>query len=427
MWWEIPNHLEVLDNQLFFAGVKCEDLVREHGTPTYVYNSERIVANLKRIRKSLTDHTDREVDVYYAVKANFHPQILSLLAGEGAYADVVSVDEAKFALNSGFRKDRIMFTGTSVRDDTMQYLLDEGILINIDSLSQLKRLSKLAPPGLEVSLRWNPGAGAGFNPKTITAGVESHGIPIKFGIEERRVLEACKEARGYGMHIKLLHQHIGSGWTGKDVDDFLDTVSSTLEMGRKMTEVLGYDLEGIDFGGGPGIRYTKEQKEFPVESYGQDICDRVDGSGLNIERICIEPGRYIVGDAGILLTRVNTLKHNGPNLIVGVDAGFNTLIRPAFYDAYHEVVDADRVEGPADICTLAGPLCETGDVLAKKRLMTKPSEGELLAILNAGAYGYSMSSVYNLQPRPAEVMVTNGKARLVTRRETFDDLNKLYA
>ena len=425
-WWEIDGHLEVLKNELFIGGENCVKLANKFETPTYVYNSERIKSNFFRIRDSLEKHADREVSVYYAVKANFNPQILSLLSGLGAYADIVSLNEAYFARYNGFIAERIMFTGTSVDDGTMQALLDSGVMINIDSFSQLERLAKYAPKGLEISVRWNPGKGAGFNPKTITAGAESHGRPIKFGIEEKLVLKLCERAKRLGLKVKSLHQHIGSGWLGEDVYDFLDTVSLTLDMARKMTKALGYSLDQVDFGGGPGIRYKEDQKDFPVDAYGKGICDRVKASNLKFERICIEPGRYIVGDSGVLLTRVNTVEVKNGNLIVGVDAGFNTLIRPAFYGAHHEIVDASRILGPEDICTIAGPLCETGDLLAIKRRMTRPREGDVLAILNAGAYGYSMSSVYNLQPRAAEVMVTNGSPRLITRRETVRDLKRLH-
>ena len=427
---EIPGHLEVVDNVLHIGGVGCVELAERFGTPTYVYNIDRVLDNFDRLRGSLERHADREVAVYYAVKANFNPFILRALAEHGAHADVLSVDEARFASAFGFDVGRIMFTGTSVSDRAMRYLLDAGALINIDSFSQMRRLARLAPRGLEVSIRWNPGTGAGFTPEVITAGAESHGRPIKFGIEESRILEAFGEAADLGMDPIGLHQHIGSGWTGGDVEHFLETVDSTLSVAGEVTELLGRDLMQVDFGGGSGIPYGPDQERFPVDAYGRGICDRVRRSGLGFDRICVESGRYIVGDAGVLLTEVNTVETKNGNPIIGVDAGFNALLRPAFYgghddegnfhEAYHEVVVADRVEGRRGICTVAGPVCETGDLLAIKRPMTRPEEGEVLAILDAGAYGYSMSSFYNLLPRPAEVIVPD--ARLVTGRETFEDL-----
>ncbi len=429
-WWEEPGHLEVKDNKLFISGFSCETLAEEFGTPTYVYNENRINDNFIRVKESLERHADREVVVYYAVKANYAPPILKFLASKEAYADVVSLNEAWIARHNGFQKDKIMFTGTSVDDETMRYLLDSDILINIDSFSQMKRLAKYkdeikASGDVDVSVRWNPGAGAGFNPKTITAGAESHGIPIKFGIQEDRVLDLCKEAKNCGINVIGLHQHIGSNW--HDVVDFLETVDSTLNMARKMTDSLGHDLLQVDFGGGPGIRYEEREKDFPIEAYGKGICERVKKSGLKFKRIAIEPGRYIVGDSAILLSRVNTVETKNNNLIVGIDAGFNTLIRPAFYSAHHEVVDASNIEDPQNVCNIAGPLCETGDMLAVKRTMTKPKEGDVLAILNAGAYGFSMASRYNAQSLPAEAIISQGTHKLIRRRENAADIINLYS
>ena len=427
------EHLEVFDNQLYIGGVPCSSIVNEFGTPTYVYNLDRVRENYCRLRDSLERHSPVDVTVYYAVKANYNHSILETLEKEGAHADVVSPMEAKLALNHGFSNDRIMFTGTSVTDKTMQYLLDEGITINIDSFSQMRRLAKMAPDGLQVSIRWNPGEGAGFNPKVITAGAESHGRPIKFGIEEGKVLDLCKEALELGLHPMGLHQHIGSGWTGDDVNHFLDTVDATIEMAAQMSDVLGYSLDMIDLGGGPGIPYEPGQPDFPVDKYGEGIGSRVKESGLKVNRICVESGKYLVGDTGILLTSVNTVEEKYNNLVIGVDAGFNTLVRPAFYgstendvftETYHHMLVAERVEGAQAPCTIAGPLCETGDLLAIKREMTAPKEGETIAILSAGAYGYSMASVYNLQPRPAEVTVP--EMRLSSRREAYSDLVRLF-
>ena len=194
LWWENPGHLEVKDNKLQIGGFFCEDLANRFGTPTYVYNENRIVDNFTRIRESLEKYADREVAVYYAVKANYAPPILKVLAGKGARADVVSLNEAWIARNCGFDKDKIMFTGTSVDDATIRYLLESGILTNIDSFSQMKRLAQQKEKmqissEIDVSIRWNPGAGSGFNPKTITAGAESHGMPIK-NIRKRRILRS---------------------------------------------------------------------------------------------------------------------------------------------------------------------------------------------------------------------------------------------
>ncbi|MBD3207379.1 diaminopimelate decarboxylase [Candidatus Bathyarchaeota archaeon] len=425
----IPGHLEEKGNQLHIHDYSLSSIAHTYGTPTYVYNLERIRENYTRIRDNLIKYSDRKVSVFYALKANYNPEILRTLANEGAYADVLSIYESEFAIRCGFPSQKIMFTGTSVKNETMENMLDNGILINIDSFSMMRRLAKIAPEGLNVSIRWNPGKGAGFDPKVITAGSRSHGRPVKFGIEENKMIQLCQEALGLGFKPIGLHQHIGSGWTGEDVHNFLDTVSNTLNMAKTMTEFLGYELDHVDFGGGPGIPYKPDQKEFPIDVYARGICERVNKSGLDFENIFVEPGRYLTGDAGVLLTRVNTVEEKHGSTIVGVDAGFNTLLRPAFYgryedhrfkEAYHHILNVDRLEGPTKKCTIAGPLCETGDLLAIDREITIPKEGEVLAILGAGAYGYSMSNNYNLQPRPAEVVIPGPK--LVTKRDSIMSL-----
>jgi diaminopimelate decarboxylase len=213
-----------------------------------------------------------------------------------------------------------------------------------------------------------------------------------------------------------LHQHIGSGWLGDDVDVFLDTVGETLELAKKVTILrrrrFGPDraeLEFVCFGGGPGIRYMRSQKDFPLDRYAAGLCGKVGESGLQFRNIAIEPGRHIVGDAGVLLLEINTVEDKGVP-VIGLDGGFNDLIRPAFYGSYHEAVVCERVDGrPRRKFMVAGNLCESGDVFnenrKKLRLLPVPEEGDTLALLNAGAYGCVMASEYNTRPLPAEVVV----------------------
>jgi diaminopimelate decarboxylase len=281
---------------------------------------------------------------------------------------------------------------------------------------------------MEVSIRWNPGFGAGFCGSTITAGKESHGRPIKFGVEEAKVLDVCQMAKNYGKRVVGLHQHIGSGWKGEDVYMFLETVNRTVEMAR-VIEDQNDELRFIDFGGGPGIPYQEGEPEFPIDVYAEGICNEVKNSGLGIETIYVEPGRYVVGDAGILLTEVNTVEEKNGNLIIGVDAGFHTLVRPAFYGeedkdgnfvpCYHEITSCVRGYDKG-VVTVVGLLCETGDVLAIKREMEIPNEGDVLAVLNAGAYGHVMASNYNSWPLPAEVMIKDGNLALIREHQTFE-------
>lgn len=420
-WWEKKLHLEISQNQLYFAGLQAGALAREFGTPLFVYNGNRIIDNIQRLKNSFEPVKDRNVRIHYAVKACSNISVLKLIKTETAWIDTVSPNEVKLALKAGFEKEKILFTGTSVSNADLKELIELGCLINIDSFSQLRRLGELGYKG-KCSIRWNPGEGAGSHGHTITAGKF-----IKFGIPEDKIEEAFKEAKAANLNIVALHQHIGSGWLGNDVKIFLSTVEKTLAVAKRAEEILQSQLEFVDFGGGPGIRYRREQQDFPIETYAKGICEAMKKSGLKAE-IAIEPGRYIVGDSAILLCEINTVEDkNIP--VIGVNAGFNCLIRPAFYGSHHEMIVCENVGGLSKKKFLvAGNLCESGDVFNENkeelRELPVPREGNTLAILNAGAYGYSMASNYNLRSRPVEVLVLNKHARIIGERENFDSLLK---
>ncbi|MBN2330606.1 MAG: diaminopimelate decarboxylase [Candidatus Aenigmarchaeota archaeon] len=415
----MKGHLEVHDGKLLIGGEQAEKLAVRYGTPLYVYNGDRVIDNYKRVKALLDNHSDREVRVYYSAKANSSLAVMKILAISGAYADVVSPNEARLALDAGFKRERIMFTGTSVSEPDLREVAGLGVMINIDSFSQMRKLAKLGR--FRVSIRWNPGEGAGGHEHTITAGRF-----VKFGIPEGKILEAFREARKLGLDPVGLHQHIGSGWLGKDVDTFLATVGRTLSIARKVTDVLGRELEFVDFGGGPGIPYRPDEAEFPLDRYAHGICRQVKDSGLRFKAIAVEPGRYIVGDAGILLTRINTVEEKGVP-VIGVDSGFCSLLRPALYGAYHHMVVCNKADKrPDKEWLVAGNLCESGDVFNESksslRPLPTPQEGDILAILDAGAYGFSMSSRYNSRALPAEALVFKGRDMLIRKRECYGDL-----
>jgi len=418
MDWEIQDHLEEIDGKLHIGGVEATKLAREYGTPLYVYNAERILTNYRGLRDSMEKHADRDVRVLYAVKANTSLAILKLLADEGAHADVVSPDEAKATLDAGFDKDKVMFTGTSVSNKDLQALTDLGIRINIDSLSQMRRLAGIGK--FKVSIRWNPGEGVGHHEHVITAGKH-----VKFGIPEEGITDAFREAVDLGLEPVGLHQHIGSGMLNAEVDIFLATVDKTLQVAKEVSDIISGDLEFVDFGGGMGIPYFTTEYEFPLDKFSSGICRKVKDSGLGFSAIAIEPGRYITGDSGILLTEINTVEEKGVP-IIGVDSGFNTLVRPAMYDARHTIIVCDKAcLTPDRKYMVAGNLCESGDVFHNKkelRALPEPGESDILAILDAGAYGFSMASEYNMRGLPAEVLIEKGKPRLIRKRRGFEEM-----
>jgi len=341
------------------------------------------------------------------------------LETEGAYLDAVSPGEVSMALTTGFPPDRILFTGTSVRNDELRFLADSNVTVNIDSLSQLDRLLKITVPNI-LSVRVNPEIGAGHHDHCITAGKNT-----KFGLWENDALKAYEKAKNAGVARFGIHMHVGSGVL--DVAPFVLALDKLLSVAKKAHDQIGVNFEFVDMGGGLGVPYKPEDKELDLALFSEEVLSlfksKIDEYDLGKPFFCVEPGRYLVCDAGILLTTVNTVKATPFKKFVGVDAGFNTLVRPTMYGSYHHVLVANKLGSPEEeTYDVVGPVCESGDVLAKDRRLPKIQEGDLLAVLNTGAYGYSMSSQYNARPRAAEVLVKNGRCALIRERETLGDL-----
>jgi diaminopimelate decarboxylase len=410
--------LEDRSGELYIDGVSTLELASKFDTPLYVMSEKRIRENYRRLSNAIARNTSK-FRVHYAAKANTNLSVLKILQTEGAYVDVVSPGEAFLALKAGFQPEKLMFTGTSVRNDELRFMVDKGILINIDSQSQLQRLLKLAVPET-LSVRVNPELEAGHHSHVITAGRNS-----KFGVYEEDAVKIYTAAKEAGVRHFGIHMHIGSGIL--EIEPFMLALEKLLKTARAIRERVGINFEFVDVGGGYGVPYRPEEKLLDVNLLFDQVVrvfrDKALQYGLGEPFLCVEPGRYIVCDAGALLTRVNTVKPTPFKTFIGVDAGFNTLVRPAMYGAYHQVLVANNldaaIEGEYDV---AGPLCESGDLLARSIPLPKVREGDVLAILNTGAYGYVMSSNYNSRPKAAEVLVNNGRYALIRQRENFLDL-----
>ena len=416
----IREPLENRNGELFFDGVSTMGLAKKFDTPLYVISQKRLRDNYNRLCKALAANYSK-IRIYYAAKANSNLALLRIMEEVGAYLDAVSPGEVLMALTSGFTPDRILFTGTSVRNDEIDFLVNSKATANIDSLSQLEKLLKVHVPKL-LSVRVNPEVGAGHHDHVITAGKHS-----KFGLWEADALKAYEIAKGTGVQEFGIHMHIGSGVL--DVMPFVQAVQKLLDVAKKVREEIGIKFEFIDIGGGLGVPYTPSDKELDLAVFAEKVLSlfksRIEKDDLGKPMFCMEPGRYLVSDACILLTTVNTVKVTPSKRFVGVDAGFNTLVRPAMYGSYHHILVANNLNAPEeDTYDVVGPICESGDAFAKNRKLPTITEGDLLAVLNAGAYGYSMSSQYNARPRAAEVVVRNGTVELAREREQLDDLMK---
>ena len=416
--FSLNPYLEDRDGVLYIDGVSSLELVDKFDTPLYVLAERRIRENYRRLYEALRRRYEK-VRIYYSAKANTGLSVLKILESEGSYLDAVSPGEVFLALKAGFTSDRILFTGTSVRNDELRYLVDSGVTINIDSLSQLRRLLKIHVPEV-LSVRVNPEIGAGHHEHCITAGRNS-----KFGIWDADVVKAYRYAKNAGVKRFGMQMHIGSGIL--TIEPFLLAAEKLLNIAYHIREELDVRFDFVDLGGGIGVPYKPEEKPLDIDLYAENLIklyvERINEYDLGEPWFCIEPGRYIICDAGILLTLVNTVKTTPFKKFVGVDAGFNTLIRPAMYGSYHPIIVANKLRSKdEEVYDIAGPLCESGDLLATDRKLPKISEGDLLAILNAGAYGFSMSSNYNSRPRCGEVLVKDGEYALVRRREHLEDL-----
>jgi diaminopimelate decarboxylase len=411
-WWE-TDFVAVRGNKLLVAGRDAAALAERYGTPLYIYGKDRILERYARLEDALARHSPLPSRICYAMKANSHRGILRLLQRRGAWIDAVSPCEVETALKAGFPAERVIFTGTSVsRADLRSVFAVDGLTVNIDAAEQLDLMNEVKRdfPSrvIRVSVRWNPGIGRGFNARVITAGKRSSdGTPIKFGVEGKKVLGVFARARKLGFRPVGLHQHLGSGWVREDFPMVRAAVDRMVRKAREL-EKAGFPLEFLDFGGGFGPRYLKSRAVFPVEDHIAYIARTVAKAGLAVKALAIEPGKYLVGDAGVLLLSVEYVKESYGNIFACVDGGtYNTVPRPAIYlQAHHEIVNASRVDGPVKArITVAGNICETGDVFGRERMMPLPGSGDLLGVLCAGAYCRSMASNFNLREIPREVLI----------------------
>lgn len=401
--------MELINGTYKIQGLNVQDICHEFGTPLYVYDTEKISKQIQSLKNAFSDS---DLKIKYAAKALTNISILKHIQQQGCGIDVVSINEAKLALKAGFKPDDIMFTPSCVDFEEIVEGVEMGVNINLDNLSVLKKFGEKFSDEYPCCIRLNPHILAGGNYKISTG----HGNS-KFGISVFQLPQIMELVGKYNITINGLHIHTGS------------EISET-EVYLKMSEILfGVardfpSLKFIDFGSGfkvaykegdmitnvydLGLKLGKAFREF-YESYGRKL------------ELWIEPGKYIVSEAGTLLVNTNVVKSTPSVTFAGVNSGLNHLIRPMMYDAYHEIVNVTNTGGSQKVYTVVGNICET-DTFGVDRKISEVREGDILALKNAGAYGYSMASTFNSRFRPAEVMVKNGKAHLIRQRDTFEDL-----
>ncbi len=390
-------------------------LKEQYGTPLYVY-SEAILRDRCREVKSLLPH--RNIRINYSAKANTNPELLKIIHSEGFDVDAMSPGEIIIEEWAGFERDRILYISNNVSAEEMLFAIERGILVSVDSLSQLELFGQINPGG-RVAVRFNPGIGAGHHEKVITAGRKT-----KFGVQKDFVPEVKELLKKYSLDLEGINQHIGSLFLDGEV--YADSIRALFDIAHEFPQ-----LKFIDFGGGFGVPYMPHEKRLDLEGLGLRLDELIEEFLKTYPNkeigFKMEPGRYIVAECGLLLGSVHAVKQNYDTRYLGTDLGMNVLIRPAMYDSYHEAslikVGEGEASGQEETVTLVGNICESGDILARDRRLGKATEGDLIVLHNAGAYGYVMSSNYNCRLRPAEVLIDlESKARLIRKRETLDQL-----
>ena len=383
----------------------------EFGTPVYVYHAEKIAEQYKKLKDAFAN---QDVVLFYASKALTNINILRYVKSLGANIDCSSINEVKLALHSGFAKKNILYTSNSIAFSEIEEAKNLGVHINIDSISNLEKFGKKFGRSYPVGIRLRPNILAGGNLKISTGHDKS-----KFGIPVDQLDEVLDCIKQNNLLIKGLHIHTGSEIG--DVNVFVKGI-------EKLFDIIPHfkELEFIDLGGGFKVPYKEGDSETDIYLLAQKVKDAFanhPNRGNKHLQIWFEPGKFLVSQAGYFITQVNVLKETSSIVFAGVNSGFNHLIRPMFYDAYHRIENISNEKGPQKVYTVVGNICET-DTFATDRKINAISEGDYLVFYNAGAYGFEMSSNFNSRLKPAEVLVKNGKAVLIRKRDTFEDLLK---
>jgi diaminopimelate decarboxylase len=397
------------NDQYFIQGVEVLSLVEQFGAPLYVYDTERMAHQYRRMADAFK-HTDLRIN--YACKALNNPSVLRFFRSLGAGLDTVSIGEVALGLQAGFLPNEILFTPNCVSFAEVCEGVTLGVRVNIDNLSILEQFGNSFGSSVPVCVRINPHIMAGGHSKISVGHIDS-----KFGISIYQLPHLMRIVEAHGIRVEGLHMHTGSDIL--DVEVFLQGADVLLEIAGKFPH-----LSYVDFGSGFKVPYKPGDIETDIEDLGQKLGERFNAFCATYGRpltLMFEPGKYLVSESGTFLAKVNVLKQTTAALFAGLDTGLNHLIRPMFYDAYHHIVNVSNPAGKPRIYTVVGYICET-DTFGWDRKIGEIKEGDILAFQNAGAYCYTMSSQYNARPRPAEVLLHQGQPYLIRERETLEDL-----
>ncbi len=404
--------MQLVGNQYEIQGINPIGLCEKYGTPLYVYDAQVIENQYNKLKSAFGDI--KSLRVNFAMKALSNINILKLMRSLGSCVDTVSIQEVHLCLHAGFEPEQIGFTPSGVTWSEIEEAVGLKVKIHLDSVPVLEKFGQVYGDTYPVGIRLNPHVMAGGNLKISTAHERS-----KFGISILQVDDIQRVMRETGLIIDGLHQHTGSEI--KEAETFLEVAEIMLETAKKFP-----DLQYLDFGGGFKVPYKPHDKGTDMAKVGKAISKRFNEFCAEYGReltLVFEPGKYIVAECGYLFVQVNVVKHNPSVSFAAVDSGLNHLIRPMMYDSYHEIVNVSNPLNDKKLYNVVGYICET-DNFAEDRPLPEITEGDILCLLNAGAYGFTMASNYNSRFRPAEVMIYKGEDYLIRHRETMEDILK---
>ena len=397
-----------MDQEYRIGQVALDKIVQLAGTPVYVYDSAIMARQVTRLHKAFTSVPLR---IMYACKANANINVLKWMRKQGTGLDTVSIHEVELGLRAGYQPEEILFTPKMVAFEEYKRAVELGVHINIDSIAVLEHFGHDFGGTVPVCIRVNPHIMAGGNERISTGHIDS-----KFGISIHQLRHVQRIVASHGMHINGLHMHTGSDIL--DTEVFLQAAELLLETAEQFP-----DLTFLDLGSGFKVPYKTDDIETNIEDLGERLSARLNTFSASRSKpveLWFEPGKFLVSESGVLLVTVSQVKQTTATVFVGVDSGLNHLIRPMLYGSYHHIRNASSPNGKPRIYTVVGNICET-DTFGWDRKLPEVHEGDVLAFHNAGAYGMSMASNYNSRPRPAEVLVREGVAHLIRRRETLED------
>ncbi len=401
--------IQLQDGAYAIGGIHIQELVNSFDTPLYVYEAEIIDRQYSRLKQAFSSCNAR---INFACKALNNVNVMRHLHDLGACLDTVSIQEVWLGLKAGFTPEEIIYTPNCVSMEEIDLAVKEGVMINIDNISILEQFGLKYGNTVPICIRINPHVMAGGNINISTGHIDS-----KFGISIYQMRHVDRVVKNTGLNVIGLHMHTGSDIV--DVDIFLRAADILFEQAEHFP-----DLTFIDFGSGFKVPYKPDDHSTDIEELGEKLTARFkefcSEYGRELE-LWFEPGKFLVSQAGTFLVKVNVLKQTTAAMFVGVDSGLNHLIRPMLYNGYHHITNVSNPEGALRLYTVVGYICET-DTFGWDRKLNEVREGDILAFNNAGAYGMTMSSNYNSRFRPAEVLIKNGKAALIRRRENLDDI-----